>query len=93
MKVAVDILPTISATANNDLNTSQNPSLPDFETVQVNGSIEQPAVLQSPKLNSKANRMSYQGIDLSAEAGETSSSISWQYVTGYLMSFHKRRLI
>lgn len=71
---------TTSATANNDQDISQTPPVQGTVATppQLNGHAEQPDSLQPPRPRLKADDMSYQGVDLTAEAGETSTSISWQ---------------
>ncbi len=69
-----------TATANNDLNPSLTTQAQASETAprEVNGHIDEPASLPPPIASLKAKKMSYQGVDLTAEAGESSTSISWQ---------------
>lgn len=71
---------TTSATANNDQDISQTPPVQGSVATppQLNGHAEQSASLQTARPSLKASSMSYQGVDLTAEVGDTSTSISWQ---------------
>jgi hypothetical protein len=76
--------PTTSVPTNNDGGTSQTPPAQrcDGTPHSINPHVEQTVALQTrsyrPLPRPAYVEMSYQGVDLTVEAGDTSSSISWQ---------------